>query len=96
MQLDLQKKYPSVRSHELLPRKCWESVFLASERVGAFSKIYPELFPASPGAQLQEVTVGTLSIQLGQIRLRSVSIRSGIVTQLDRKSADGDFLQLGP
>ena len=65
MQLDLQKKYPSVRSHELLPRKCWESVFLASERVGAFSKIYPELFPASPGAQLQEITVSTFSIQLG-------------------------------
>ena len=62
MQLDLQKKYPSVRSHELLPRKCWESVFLASERVGAFSKIYPELFPASPGAQLQEVTASTFSI----------------------------------
>ena len=25
-----------------------------------------------------------------------ISIRSGIVTQLDRKSADGNFLQLGP
>ena len=31
-------------------------VFLASEWVGVFSKIYPELFPASPGAQLQEIT----------------------------------------
>ena len=70
MQLDLQKKYPSVRSHELLPRKCWESVFLASERVGAFSKIYPELFPASPGARLQEITIyPKFSIQQGQIRL---------------------------
>ena len=36
-----------------------------------FSKIYPELFPASPGAQLQEITVNTFSIQLGQIRLQS-------------------------
>ena len=51
-----------------------------------------------------EITVSTFSIQLGQIRLQSpigskkaiISIRSGIVTQLDRKSADGDFLQLGP
>ena len=38
---------------------------------GVFSKIYPELFPASPGAQLQEITVSTFSIQLGQIRLQS-------------------------
>ena len=33
-------------------------------------KIYPELFPASPGAQLQEITDSTFSIQLGQIRLQ--------------------------
>ena len=50
---------------------------------------------------MQEITVSTSSIQLGQIRLQSPigakkTIRSGIVTQLDRKSADGDFLQLGP
>ena len=63
----------------------------------SFSKIYPEMFPASPGAQLQEITVSTFSIQLGQTRLQCFfSTRSGIVTQLDRKSADGDFLQLGP
>ena len=48
------KKYLSVRSHEVLPRKRWKLVFLASEWVGAFSKIYPELLPASPGAQLRE------------------------------------------
>ena len=28
----------------------------ASEWIGVFSKIFPELFPASPGAQLQEIT----------------------------------------
>ena len=28
--------------------------------------IYPELFPASPGAQVQEITVNTFSTQLGQ------------------------------
>ena len=47
-------QYIWVHSHELLPRKCWKLVFLASEWIGVFSKIYPELFPASPGAQLQE------------------------------------------
>ena len=31
----------------------------------ALSNIYPELFPASPGAQLQEISVSTSSIQLG-------------------------------
>ena len=35
-----------------------------------FSKIYPELFPAPPRAQFQEITVSTFSIQLGQIRLQ--------------------------
>ena len=33
------KKYLSLRSHELLPREYWKLVFLASEWVGAFSKI---------------------------------------------------------
>ena len=45
--LDLQcplKKYLSGRSHELLHRKWWKLVSLASERVEVFSKIYPELF----------------------------------------------------
>ena len=45
------KKYLSVRSHELLPRTRWKLVSLASEWVGVFSKIYPELFPASPWSQ---------------------------------------------
>ena len=46
-------------------------------RVGGFAKIYPELFPASPGAQLEEITaVQHFSIQVrtyiyGQIRLLS-------------------------
>ena len=43
------KRCLSVRSHELLPRKCCTLVFLTSEWVGAFSKIYSELFPASQG-----------------------------------------------
>ena len=79
-------------------------VFLASEWLGVFSKIYPELFPASPGAQLQEVTVSTFFDPTGSIRLHFpigskktfVSIRSGIVPQLDWKNADGDLLQLPP
>jgi len=32
--------------------------------------LYPELLPASPGAQLQGTTVCTFSIQLVQIRLQ--------------------------
>ena len=32
--------------------------------------VQTELFPASPGAHLQEITVSTFSIQLGQIRLQ--------------------------
>ena len=57
-----------VRSHELLPPKCWKLVFLASDLTRAFSKIYPELFPASPGGQLQEITLSTFSIQTGYNR----------------------------
>ena len=73
----------------------WKLTYLASEWLGVSSKIYPELFPASPDAQLQEVTVSTFSIQLGQIRLITISdrveenifsVRSGIVPQLDRKN----------
>ena len=73
MQLDLRsvEKVP-VRSHDLCPGKSWKLVFLASELFGVFSKIYPELFPVSPGAPLQEITVSTFSIQLGQIRLQFV------------------------
>ena len=99
------KKYLSLRSHELLPRNCWKLVFLASEGLGIFSKIYPELFPASSGAQLQENAVSTFLSNWVKYdyNLRSdnrskktfFSIRWSIVTQLDRKSADGDFLQLG-
>ena len=63
--------FSTFAGHDILPRKCWKMVFLASARVGAFPKIYPELFPASPGAQLQKITVSTFSIQLGQIRLQS-------------------------
>ena len=57
-----------------------------------FSKIYPELFPASPGAQLQEITVSTFSSQLGYLprsdrKIYSVvyicSIRSEIAIVFD-------------
>ena len=37
-------------------------------------KISPELFPASPGAQWQEGTVITFSIQLGKIRVGSKNV----------------------
>ena len=43
------------------PRMTW---------LGVFSKMYPELCPPSPGAQLQEITVSTFFIQLRQIRLQ--------------------------
>ena len=36
------KKYLWVRSHELLPPKCWKLVFIASEWLGVFFKVYPE------------------------------------------------------
>ena len=49
--------YLSVGSHEsVCPENVGKIAFLASEWVGAFSKIFPGLFPASPGAQLQEIT----------------------------------------
>ena len=35
-----------------------------------FSNVYPELFPASPGAQLLEIAFNTFFIQLGKIRLQ--------------------------
>ena len=87
------KKYLSVR-HELFPRRCWKEVFLASEYVGVFSKLYPGLFPASPGPQLQEITVtpSTFFYPTGsKIRLQSpigsekafFSIRSGILLIFD-------------
>ena len=51
--------------------KCAKLLLLASECLGLFFKTYLERFPASPGAQLQEITSGTLPIQLGQLRLQS-------------------------
>ena len=62
------EKQLSARSHQLLPRKCWELVFLASECVGSLSKIYLGVFPASPGTQIQEIAERTFSNQLDQIR----------------------------
>ena len=53
------------------PKMCEKNVSLASEWVGLFSMINLEQFPASPGAQLQEITGSTFSIQLGKNRLRS-------------------------
>ena len=108
MQLDLQsvEKVPFIQYVRMSfwPRTCRQSVFLASEWVGAFSKIYPELLLASPGAQLQEITAIAFSIQLGynsQSDRKKTFFRSdgrswSYLTQLDRKSADGNFLRLGP
>ena len=97
------KKYLSALPNELLPRKCWKLVFLASEWFGVFSKIYPELFPASPGVQLQEITSALFRSNWVKYDYNPRSdqknvfpIQLGIATQLDRKSADGDSLQLGP
>ena len=47
--------------------------------------IYLDLFPASPGAQLQEITSGTFAIQLGQIRSEKTFLptRSLIVIVFD-------------
>ena len=59
MQLDVQsvENLPfSGFARERLPRKPWKNAFFDSEWVGAFSKVFPRLFPASPGAQLQEIT----------------------------------------
>ena len=99
MQLDLQsvEKVPFSTFAWTFAPKMLEIGLPRFRMTWSFSKIYPEMFPASPGAQLQEITVSTFSIQLGQTRLQCFfSTRSGIVTQLDRKSADGNFLQLGP
>ena len=49
----------SARSHELLPRKCWKLVFLASKCVGVLSKICLGVFPVSLGSRLQEIPVDT-------------------------------------
>ena len=92
MQLDLQsvEKVPfSTFAWALVP-KMLEIVLPRLGMTWGFSKIYSYLFPASPGVQLQEMTVvSTFSVQLGQIRLQSPigseKKRSGIVTQLDRK-----------
>ena len=50
-------------------------------------KIYQELFPASPGAQVQEVTVGTFWVQLEYNpqpdRKTFFSIRSEILMVFD-------------
>ena len=67
------KRCLSVRSHEVLHRKSWKLVFLASEWVETFSKIYHCC--ASLGTQLLEITISISSIQHGEIRLQS-SMRS--------------------
>ena len=48
------EKIPSVRSDDLCPRTWEELVFHA-----AFSKIYHEVYPASPGPELREITAST-------------------------------------
>ena len=57
MYVQSNEKVPFSMLTEGFARKCWKVVFLASERVGDFSSIYPELFPASPGGRLQKTTV---------------------------------------
>ena len=47
-------------------------------------KIYPEVFPVSPGAQLQEITVSTFSIQLGYNPRSDRKKRFKLETYLDR------------
>ena len=48
------------------PKMC-ETAVSRLRMTWTFSKTYLELFTASPGAQLQEITAGTFPIQLGQI-----------------------------
>ena len=50
-----------------LRRNCWKLVFFASELAGAFSNIYPELFPFFRGP----VAGNQREIQQAQIRLQS-------------------------
>ena len=88
------KKYLSVRSHELLFGKYWKSVFLASGWVGAFSRIYPELFPASPRGsvagyhrwhRLDPTGANTSNISIVHRigKKRFFSIRSGLAIVVD-------------
>ena len=102
------KKYLSVRSHELLPRNLRSPPRLSMSR--NFLQDLSRAFSRFSGTQLQEIAVETWSI-LGDndynprskrnfcCLLLFFSIRSRIVivlAQLDRISADGDFLQLSP
>ena len=52
------------------PKMC-ESAVSRLRMSWTFLKTYLELFPASPGAQLREVTFGTFPIQLGKIQSRT-------------------------
>ena len=130
------KKYLSVCSHELFTPKMLET---GLPRLRMSRSSLQDLSRAvscfSTGAQLQEITVSTYSIQLGQTRSQfqigskkivsrffrgpvagshgqhffgrtgsntiAIPDRTDLglqsyVTQFDRKSAGGDFLQLGP
>ena len=70
MQLDFQsvEKVPFSTFARTFVPKMVETGFARLRMTCSFSKIYAELFPASPGADLQEIGVSTVSIQLGQIR----------------------------
>ena len=82
-------------------------VFLSSEWVGGFFKIHLGQSPASPRAQVQGITSsvfyptdGLNAITIPEWIEKKRSSRSdpgsySHLTQLDRKSAGGDFLQLG-
>ena len=61
----VEKKYASVRSHEFLHPKNVGNWFSSPQNESEVStKTYPELFPACPGGQLQEIAVSAFSIQL--------------------------------
>ena len=112
MQLNLQlvDKVPfSTFASELLPRKSWKIAFLASKWVGASAKTYPELFPSSPGGQLRKESPSALfrsnwvkydykprSDKKKRCFRSDQGLKSYLTIQLDRKSAGGDVLQLGP
>ena len=82
--MDLQsvEKYLPVRSHVLLPRKCWKMVFLASKRVGSFLKDLSRAVSRFSGGPDDFFDL--------------IGDCYRILTQLDKKRVDGDFLQLGP
>ena len=108
MQLDLQsvEKVPfSTFSLELLPRKCWKFGLPRRRMTWNFLQDLSGAVPGFFGGPvagnhrqhlLDPTGSNTITIPHRIEKKRFFSIRSGMVTQFDRKSVDGDFLQLGP